>query len=244
MRAGPGQDDAALRRGERDYANLYHRFSLARAGRKEDGVETAGIHWAVSDLYDECVGPAPRYEWNGHALSLARAGRGRRQRPAPLRAGDQRRVGLPRLRGGGEQGGPAARRPRRGAPRRPLSTSRRSSASRGAPDSPCWTGIIDDGRAYSAYCLNVERLVPWRTLTGRQHLYLDHPGYLAFGEACRPSSPLDSSAHAQPCRRAEAGRARPRRSTTSPRTASGTSTPPTATTCACSRSRAGSSPSG
>ncbi len=30
--------------------------------------------------------------------------------------------------------------------------------------------------------LNVERLVPWRTLTGRQHFYLDHPGYLAFGE--------------------------------------------------------------
>ena len=29
---------------------------------------------------------------------------------------------------------------------------------------------------------NVERLVPWRTLTGRQHLYLDHPGYLAVGE--------------------------------------------------------------
>jgi nitrate reductase alpha subunit len=24
--------------------------------------------------------------------------------------------------------------------------------------------------------------VPWRTLTGRQHLYLDHPGYLQFGE--------------------------------------------------------------
>jgi nitrate reductase alpha subunit len=28
----------------------------------------------------------------------------------------------------------------------------------------------------------VERLVPWRTLTGRQHLYLDHEGYIAFGE--------------------------------------------------------------
>jgi nitrate reductase alpha subunit len=28
----------------------------------------------------------------------------------------------------------------------------------------------------------VECLVPWRTLTGRQHLYLDHEGYLAFGE--------------------------------------------------------------
>jgi nitrate reductase alpha subunit len=25
-------------------------------------------------------------------------------------------------------------------------------------------------------------MVPWRTLTGRQHLYLDHEGYIAFGE--------------------------------------------------------------
>jgi len=25
--------------------------------------------------------------------------------------------------------------------------------------------------------------VPWRTLTGRQHLYLDHPGFIAWGEA-------------------------------------------------------------
>jgi nitrate reductase alpha subunit len=50
-------------------------------------------------------------------------------------------------------------------------------------DSPCWTGITGGGRTYSAYCLNVERLVPWRTLTGRQHFYLDHPGFIAFGEA-------------------------------------------------------------
>jgi nitrate reductase alpha subunit len=25
-------------------------------------------------------------------------------------------------------------------------------------------------------------LVPWRTLTGRQAFYLDHDGYIAFGE--------------------------------------------------------------
>ena len=49
-------------------------------------------------------------------------------------------------------------------------------------NSPIWTGIVTDGRPYSAYVLNVERLVPWRTLTGRQHFYLDHEGYLAYGE--------------------------------------------------------------
>ncbi|MEK6557239.1 MAG: molybdopterin dinucleotide binding domain-containing protein, partial [Candidatus Margulisiibacteriota bacterium] len=48
--------------------------------------------------------------------------------------------------------------------------------------SPLWSGIMTDGRAYAAYTYNVERLVPWRTLTGRQHFYLDHEMYLAYGE--------------------------------------------------------------
>lgn len=49
-------------------------------------------------------------------------------------------------------------------------------------NSPLWSGLMNDGRAYAAYTYNVERLVPWRTLTGRQHLYLDHEGYIKFGE--------------------------------------------------------------
>ncbi len=48
--------------------------------------------------------------------------------------------------------------------------------------SPLWSGLMHNGRAYSAFTYNVERLVPWRTLTGRQHFYLDHEMYLAFGE--------------------------------------------------------------
>ena len=49
-------------------------------------------------------------------------------------------------------------------------------------NSPLWSGLLNNGRAYAAYTYNVERLVPWRTLTGRQHLYLDHEGYIKFGE--------------------------------------------------------------
>jgi len=48
--------------------------------------------------------------------------------------------------------------------------------------SPLWSGAMTDGRAYSAYTINVEKLLPWRTLTGRQHFYLDHEMYMAFGE--------------------------------------------------------------
>jgi nitrate reductase alpha subunit len=49
-------------------------------------------------------------------------------------------------------------------------------------NSPMWSGLVDDGRPYAPFTYNVECQVPWRTLTGRQHFYLDHPGYLQFGE--------------------------------------------------------------
>ena len=49
-------------------------------------------------------------------------------------------------------------------------------------NSPLWSGLMTDGRAYSAFTLNIEHLIPWRTLTGRQHFYLDHEGYIQFGE--------------------------------------------------------------
>ncbi|MFQ5558368.1 MAG: molybdopterin-dependent oxidoreductase, partial [Acidimicrobiales bacterium] len=47
---------------------------------------------------------------------------------------------------------------------------------------PTWSGLVGKGRAYSPFTLNVEHRVPWRTLTGRQHFYLDHDQYLAWGE--------------------------------------------------------------
>ena len=49
-------------------------------------------------------------------------------------------------------------------------------------NSPMWSGQVENGRAYAPFTTNVEHLVPWRTLTGRQHFYLDHPGYIEFGE--------------------------------------------------------------
>ena len=48
--------------------------------------------------------------------------------------------------------------------------------------SPLWSGLMNEGRAYAPYTYNYDKLVPWRTLTGRQHFYLDHEMYLAYGE--------------------------------------------------------------
>jgi nitrate reductase alpha subunit len=48
--------------------------------------------------------------------------------------------------------------------------------------SPTWSGIESEEITYNAGWTNVHELIPWRTLTGRQQFYQDHPWMLAFGE--------------------------------------------------------------
>jgi nitrate reductase / nitrite oxidoreductase, alpha subunit len=45
-----------------------------------------------------------------------------------------------------------------------------------------WSGSEHGGRRYSPFTINVERLKPWHTLTGRQHFFLDHDWIAEFGE--------------------------------------------------------------
>jgi nitrate reductase alpha subunit len=48
--------------------------------------------------------------------------------------------------------------------------------------SPTWSGLESEKVCYNAGYTNVHELIPWRTLTGRQQLYQDHLWMRAFGE--------------------------------------------------------------
>ncbi|GGC98251.1 nitrate reductase subunit alpha [Halopseudomonas salina] len=48
--------------------------------------------------------------------------------------------------------------------------------------SPTWSGLEDDHVSYSAGYTNVHEMIPWRTITGRQQFFQDHPWMQAFGE--------------------------------------------------------------
>jgi nitrate reductase alpha subunit len=179
----PGKTMPGLTVVERDYAHLHERFVSYGPVVRVAGLSAHGISWPVDDLYDELVRTRPTEEWGGARYpSLAKAVDAANVilHLAPETNGEsayrafqaeEKKVGLPladlaeRTRGSRLTFADLGRQPRR------------------LLDSPCWTGITGGGRTYSAYCLNVERLVPWRTLTGRQHFYLDHPGFLAWGEA-------------------------------------------------------------
>ncbi len=59
--------------------------------------------------------------------------------------------------------------------------------------SPTWSGIESEHVTYSACYTNVHELIPWRTLTGRQQFYQDHPWMRDFGEGlCSYRPPVDT----------------------------------------------------
>lgn len=63
--------------------------------------------------------------------------------------------------------------------------------------SPTWSGIESETVSYNAGYTNVHEMIPWRTLTGRQQFYMDHPWMLAFGEgfsSYRPPVDLKTTA--------------------------------------------------
>ena len=59
--------------------------------------------------------------------------------------------------------------------------------------SPTWSGLESEKVCYNAGYTNVHELIPWRTLSGRQQLYQDHEWMRAFGEAlCVYRPPIDT----------------------------------------------------
>jgi len=190
--AVPGKTMGHLRVVERDYGNLYNRFVSLGPGIREHGIAGNGVHIPVARFYDELleqpVGGTPDarrlrcVEWNGGRY------------PSLEDALDAANVILhlaPETNGEVAYEAFASEEERTGLALTDLAEGVRDvrmtfadvvAQPRRTLISPCWTGMVNDGRAYAAWCTNVERLIPWRTLAGRQQFYVDHPWYLDFGE--------------------------------------------------------------
>ena len=192
----PGKTMPHLSVVERDYPNLIHRFNSLGPEIKKEGIEDHGIHFPVADLYDEFAKMVPSYEWDGTKYpSLV----------DPLHAANMILHFAPETNGEVAYRGFKAREEEIGLPLADLAEPYRgvrcdfaavTQQPRRILTSPCWSGIVNNGRAYSGYVQNVERLVPWRTLTGRQHFYLDHEAYRAFGESLATFKPPITLANA------------------------------------------------
>ncbi|MGH9508048.1 MAG: nitrate reductase subunit alpha [Terriglobales bacterium] len=178
----PGKTMPHLHVVERDYTRLHDRYCSLGPGIREHGVEDHGVEIPVADLYDAYLNAAPVYEWGG------------RKYPSlvdPVMAANVVLHFAPESNGEVAYRGFQQRERETGRPLADLAAPYRGvrydfadlvQQPRRILTSPCWSGITNNGRAYTGYAQNVERLVPWRTLTGRQHFYLDHEAYRAFGE--------------------------------------------------------------
>ena len=178
----PGKTAPNIKIVERDYVNLARKFVSLGPNFRNNGLSMHGTHFDVDDAYDAYTLNHPVEKWGGKVYPSLREDR------------DACNVVLHFA---AETNGEMAYRAyvsesiKTGIDHTHLAAGSR--LTRYTFDdliarpcrsltSPFWTGITNGERTYSAYCQNVEELIPWRTLTGRQHLYLDHEAYIAFGE--------------------------------------------------------------
>ncbi len=178
----PGKTMPGLKVVTRDYRNLFHQFVSFGPLARDNGLGAHGTHYQIRDVYEEALRSMPTVEWGGEKyLSIAEDEEACNVilQFATVTNGElahrsyenmEKKVGLPLT--------------HLVAKARAVRTDYKGLQARPARfvNSPMWSGLVTDGRAYSPFTYNVECLVPWRTLTGRQHFYLDHPLYLQFGE--------------------------------------------------------------
>ncbi len=181
----PGKTMPKFRIVTRDYAHLHEQMASLGRGTRANGVAAHGLKIPVEDYYDELARRQPFLGApgaNGDALpSLVRdrevcevilaldpASNGELAYRA-FEAEEAKTGRMLRHLGDGQRDVRWDFSDIVAQPRRVLTT-------------PTWSGLVAKGRAYSPFTFNVEHLVPWRTLTGRQHFYLDHERYREWGE--------------------------------------------------------------
>jgi nitrate reductase alpha subunit len=178
----PGKTMPNLKVIERDYTNLYNKFISLGPNVRNNGLAMHGTHYDIDDAYDKYLQENLTETWGGNtypslreALSvceviLAFAAETNGEMAYRAYESESVKTGIDYSHMANDTR--AVRltfEDLKAQPRRILTT-------------PYWSGVTNGGRTYSAYCQNVEGEIPWRTLTGRQHMYLDHEVYRAFGE--------------------------------------------------------------
>ncbi len=178
----PGKTAPNLKVVTRDYPKVLNKFLSLGPNFRNNGLAVHGTHYEVADAYDAYLETHAKETWGGQSYPSLRNDKDACDVILHFAAETNgefawRAYEAESLKTGIDHTHLAAA--TRGVrftfedlctqPRRTLTT-------------PFWTGITNGTRTYSAYCQNIEELIPWRTLSGRQHLYLDHEAYVAFGE--------------------------------------------------------------
>ena len=166
----------------REYTRIYEKFiNLGRNARGKIGAH--GLTFSVEDYYDQLLQSAehvnkigdeifPSLKYDTEAINavllLSSVTNGRLSERAFAESSKQNGMDFSRDKPVNNDSG--------------ITYNDLQSQPRRLLNSPLWSGLMTKGRAYAAFTINTEYLTPWRTLTGRQHSYLDHEAYIWFGE--------------------------------------------------------------
>ncbi len=178
----PGKTMPNFKIVEREYTKVYERYVTLGPKARENGLGAHGTSYQIADFYDAMLSTHPARTVDGKRMPSLEQGKDVANvilHLASVTNGElawrsyknmEEKVGLPLA---------DLAEPFRGVR---MTLADLQSQPRRLLNSPMWSGLVTGGRAYAPFTYNRERMVPWRTLTGRQHLYLDHPGYIQFGE--------------------------------------------------------------
>lgn len=170
---------------ERNYPETYKRFTAVGPNLKNLGISQKGITWSTEAAFESLKGingvvtdegstkGMPKLETDINAIEMilefdpVSSGKASKTAWKAL----EKPTGLELAEKLTEEGGETQLRYKdlQKQPRRVL-------------NSPVWSGIESHEVNYTANYTNVNHLIPWRTLSGRQSFYQDHPWMLAFGE--------------------------------------------------------------
>lgn len=181
IEAIPGKSMPKYRVVERDYTQIYDMMVSLGTGVEENGLSAHGLKIPVADFYQDLIVEQGRKFNNKSYPSLEESVEVAETilRLDPVTNGELAYRAF------------EAEEHKTGRPVTHLAEGTRSvrygfadlvSQPRRVLTSPTWSASINKGRAYSPFTLNVEELIPWRTVSGRQHFYLDHEIYLQWGE--------------------------------------------------------------
>jgi len=178
----PGKTMPGFKCVERDYAHLHDMFCSFGPVVREAGMGAHGTSYSVEEEYDDLLATGPVRRWGDRVfpsvedaedaanivLKFATVTNGELAYRSFKNMEEKTGLDLTHL----------------AEPTRATRVNFKDlqSQPRRLLNSPMWSGLLTDGRPYAPFTYNREQKVPWRTLTGRQHFYLDHPGYIQFGE--------------------------------------------------------------
>jgi nitrate reductase alpha subunit len=169
---------------DRDYTQIYNKFIALGEGVRNNGLGAHGNHYMCEDEYDELIesNHFPVEKLNGKTFPSLKEDKSAANVVLYLSSLTNGKLTYRAYENMEKKSGLKLTDLAEGSQDVRISYEDLQAQPRRYNTSPLWSGLMNNGRAYAAYTYNVDKLIPWRTLTGRQHFYLDHEMYLDYGE--------------------------------------------------------------